>query len=238
MNGRCFAATSLLVPRFFSAATSTMSSTKRGALIVLEGCDRSGKSSQANKLVEKFNLEGTACNHLRFPDRTTTIGTLINDYLQQKSQIEDHVIHLLFSANRWEFAQTIKSKLKKGINIIIDRYAYSGVAFSAAKQGMDINWCKQSDVGLPRPDLVLFLDISPERAAERSGYGDEIYESLELQNKVYANYLKLKERNWKLVNADRKFDEVHAELVGHIHNAINSIKDTHITGLWKPNHKS
>lgn len=37
-----------------------------------------------------------------------------------------------------------------------DRYAYSGVAFSAAK-GLDVDWCKKTDSGLPKPDLVIFL---------------------------------------------------------------------------------
>jgi dTMP kinase len=37
-------------------------------------------------------------------DRTTPIGQMINSYLQSKADLEDHVIHLLFSANRWELA--------------------------------------------------------------------------------------------------------------------------------------
>lgn len=40
-------------------------------------------------------------------DRTTPIGQMINNYLQSKSDLEDHVIHLLFSANRWELAYEI-----------------------------------------------------------------------------------------------------------------------------------
>lgn len=41
---------------------------------------------------------------LLFPgaDRTTTIGQLISAYLEKKSDLEDHTVHLLFSANRWE----------------------------------------------------------------------------------------------------------------------------------------
>ncbi len=44
----------------------------------------------------------------------------------------------------------------KGTNIILDRYAYSGVAFTSAK-GLDLEWCKNSDKGLPKPDIVFFL---------------------------------------------------------------------------------
>lgn len=51
---------------------------------------------------------------------------------------------------------TIIETLNKGINIVCDRYAYSGVAFSSAK-GLPIQWCKQCDSGLPKPDLVIYL---------------------------------------------------------------------------------
>jgi dTMP kinase len=47
-------------------------------------------------------------------------------------------------------------ELQKGNFIILDRYAYSGVAFTSAK-GLDYEWCKNSDRGLPRPDMVFFL---------------------------------------------------------------------------------
>lgn len=38
----------------------------------------------------------------RFSDRDTAIGKVINDYLEKKSELEDHAVHLLFAANRWE----------------------------------------------------------------------------------------------------------------------------------------
>jgi dTMP kinase len=46
--------------------------------------------------------------------------------------------------------------LEKGINIVCDRYAYSGVAFSAAK-GIPVDWCKRCDAGLPKPDIIIYL---------------------------------------------------------------------------------
>ena len=63
-----------------------------------------------------------------------------------------------------------------------------------------MNWCKQSDVGLPRPDLVLFLTLTPEQAARRGGFGAERYEQTDFQQRVAANYAALsKEDNWKVV---------------------------------------
>jgi dTMP kinase len=45
--------------------------------------------------------------------------------------------------------------------------------------GLEENWCKSPDSGLPKPHIVLFMDISPERAAQRAGFGDELYEKVE-----------------------------------------------------------
>ena len=106
---------------------------KRGALIVFEGCDRSGKTTQVTRLVERLNSAGKPAVMRRFPDRTTSIGTVINSYLGCKKELDDHVVHLLFSANRWELKKEIVETLESGTSVCIDRYAYSGVAFSAAK---------------------------------------------------------------------------------------------------------
>lgn len=79
-----------------------MAKPKRGAFIVFEGIDRSGKTTQSLYLVEDLNNNNIQTKHMRFPDRTTEIGKMCGAYLQNAKQIEDHCIHLLFSANRWE----------------------------------------------------------------------------------------------------------------------------------------
>ncbi|KEH16227.1 thymidylate kinase [Medicago truncatula] len=91
----------------------------------------------------------------------------------------------------------METKLKSGTTLIVDRYSYSGVAFSSAK-GLDIDWCKSPENGLLAPDLVAYLDISPDKAAERGGYGDERYEKLEFQQKVAEHYKVLHDASWKL----------------------------------------
>nr|XP_054495649.1 thymidylate kinase isoform X2 [Agelaius phoeniceus] len=106
---------------------------RRGALIALEGVDRAGKSTQGRRLVEALREAGHPADLLRFPDRTTEIGQLISSYLGREKNLEDHTIHLLFSANRWEHVPMMKEKLQQGITVVVDRYAFSGVAFTSAK---------------------------------------------------------------------------------------------------------
>lgn len=74
----------------------------RGALIVLEGLDRCGKTSQSSRLLSYLEGLGHTAELWRFPDRTTSVGQMISAYLSNQSQLDDHTIHLLFSANRWE----------------------------------------------------------------------------------------------------------------------------------------
>ena len=59
---------------------------------------------------------------------------MINSYLQNTKEIDDHAVHLLFSANRWEQSSDMVASLKNGVTLVVDRYAYSGAAFTSAKK--------------------------------------------------------------------------------------------------------
>ncbi|KAK4153644.1 thymidylate kinase-domain-containing protein [Chaetomidium leptoderma] len=158
----------------------------RGALVVLEGLDRSGKTTQVQLLEQRFVELGRRVKVMRFPDRTTPIGQMIDSYLKSQVDMDDHVIHLLFSANRWEAAKTIASLLAAGVTVLCDRYYHSGIVYSAAKQNptLTLSWARAPEVGLPRPDLVLFLDLDEDQARTRGGWGGEAYEKAEMQRRV------------------------------------------------------
>ncbi|KAH8919611.1 thymidylate kinase [Atractiella rhizophila] len=204
-------------------------------IIVFEGLDRSGKSSQSELLKARLEEEGKTVQLLKFPDRTTPIGTLINSYLLSKSNLSDESIHLLFSANRWEKAESIQETLSAGTWIVADRYCFSGIAFTAAK-GLSIEWCRSPDVGLPAPDLTLFLDLTAEAAEQRGGYGEERYEKKEMQRKVKEHFEALgKEEGerWKVIDADGTREEVK----GKIWDAVRYLMDVdggiEIRKMWQ-----
>lgn len=204
----------------------------RGALIVFEGCDHSGKTTQCKRLVELLEQKRIPVQQFRFPDRTTAIGQMINSYLSNKQDIEDHAVHLLFSANRWELVPKMKVLLEAGTTLIVDRYAYSGVSFTAAKEGFSIDWCKQPDCGLPRPDLVLYLNLRPDAAAKRGNFGNERYEQTDFQAKVMKNFHLLKESYWKEIDADKTEVDLAAELGEIVLNCIPTVRERPIEKLW------
>lgn len=195
------------------AGPATLS--KRGKLLVFEGLDRSGKSTQCALLVERLRERGDRVEHVRFPNRSTPIGQMINSYLAGESEVEDHVVHLLFSANRWEMAPQITRWIAEGVTVVVDRYYYSGCVYSAAKQipGLGLEWARHPDVGLPRPDLCIFLDVSPETASQRGGFGVEKYEQTDFQARVRELFEVMwrhpdEENDVVVVNADRGMEDV------------------------------
>ena len=65
-------------------------------------------------------------------------------------------------------------------------------------EGFDMSWCKQPDIGLPRPDTIVYLTLSSEAAARRGNYGEERYEQTDFQKKVADNFAALTEDSWKV----------------------------------------
>ncbi|XP_024863606.1 thymidylate kinase isoform X2 [Kryptolebias marmoratus] len=168
--------------------------------------------------------------------RTTTIGQLISAYLEKKSDLEDHTVHLLFSANRWELVPSMKKKLEQGITLVVDRYAFSGAAFTSAKPGFCIDWCKKPDVGLPKPDLVMFLQLSPVEATLRGQFGNERYETSDFQKSVQQKFEQLMKDpsvNWKVIDASQSIEDVHDNIRTHTLNTINTAENTPLGELWK-----
>ena len=92
------------------------------------------------------------------------------------------------------------------------------MAFSAVKASLSFEWCTFPDIGLPEPDLVLFLDVSPVVARSRGGYGEERYEKEEMQRSVRDIFKRIEKEakqskdmhrmNWVTIDADRVLAEV------------------------------
>ena len=197
------------------------------AQIVVEGLDRSGKTTQCARLVDRLNdhnAEHGGCTLIKFPERTTAIGQMIDGYLRSGVDLDDHAVHLLFSANRWELRARILEELGRGKHVVLDRYVYSGVAFTMIK-GIDEAWCKGCDAGLPKPDLTLFLDLSEEVAAKRGGYGEERYEKAETQKKVRGAFANLRSSDtegseWRVIDAAGSVDQVTIEIWRQVEQAL------------------
>lgn len=171
-------------------ATANGSSIPRGALVVLEGLDRTGKSTQARLLAHSLQSAGHRVEQLRFPDRSTTVGKEINRILCGELSASAEHVHSLFSQNRWEWRESMRSKLLQGTCLVVDRYAYSGAVYTASKasSNLSLQQSMQHDDGLLAPDVPIYLRMDASSAAARSGYGAEAYEDEEFQSCVASHF--------------------------------------------------
>ena len=97
---------------------------------------------------------------------------------------------------------------------------------------MSLEWCKKSDSGLPRPDLVIYMTLPDEKMLLRNGFGDEIYESLDFQSKVKVNYKKLIDENWSIISGDDEIESLNEKLFILAKDVIETSTDKHIEKLW------
>lgn len=146
-----------------------------GKLLVIEGLDGSGKATQAALLGEYLAEMGKDYRQIAFPDYQEDSSALVKLYLSGKLGTLDEVnaygASLFFAVDRYaSFLAHWKADYEAGRLILADRYATSNVAHQMSKLPRErwedyLAW--QADleydrVGIPRPDLVVYLDMDPE----------------------------------------------------------------------------
>lgn len=186
--------------------------TRRGSFILFEGCDRSGKTTQSKLLVKKLKSLNVNAKLMSFPDRETESGRLLDKYLSNSIEVcSNEYIHLLFALNRWEAFTKMKTLLEEGTTLVVDRYSYSGIAYSVAK-GLKFDWCLNSEKGLLLPDHVFFLYVDAKTLATRKDFGQEIYDTEKFQKNVSDVFHSIcrNENNWTLIDGSLSINFIDA----------------------------
>ncbi len=168
----------------------------KNLFIALEGIDGSGKSTQVRLLADKLEAAGRK-TYTTFEPTDSPIGSLIRDVFNHRMAAGHQVIAGLFVADRLDHLMNntngILKKLKEGFTVITDRYYFSSYAYQGAHMSLD--WVIQANslsADLLRPDLNIYIDISPEQGIERLNKGRisfELYETIENLGKVREKYL-------------------------------------------------
>lgn len=185
----------------------------KGKIIVLEGTDKAGKTTQSRLLLEALKNLGKVCVILDFPDYMTPIGMEIRAFLDGKRDYPPEAKHLLFSANRWEKKKEIESMVENGTIVIMNRYWQSNLAYGAAN-GMDSNWLLRLDKGLPKEDLVIVLLVNPATSGKRAEVQDAFESDARLAAAAYKNYMKFaKQFRWKVLDGSKSREQVHQEIL-------------------------
>jgi dTMP kinase len=173
----------------------------KNIFIALEGIDGSGKSTQAKLLAEKLEHAGHKV-YATFEPTKGIVGTLLRDILTGKVRADEKTIAGLFLADRLDHllnAETgIVKKMHEGYTVVTDRYYFSSYAYHGTH--MDMDWVIASNkmcADILRPDLNLFIDVSPEVCMQRinaNRQSTELYETLENLTSVREKYMEAFEK--------------------------------------------
>ena len=142
-------------------------------LIVLEGLDGAGKSTQVKLLKEYIQSKGKRLEYLHFPRFDAPVyGDLIAKFLRGDfgaiDQVHPQLVALLFAEDRRDASKQIREWLNDGRCVLLDRYVYSNIAYQCSKikdkeRERELrNWIFELEYNIykiPRPDVNLFLDV-------------------------------------------------------------------------------
>ena len=142
-------------------------------LVVLEGLDGAGKSTQVKKLRTYLESQFGSLEYIHFPRYDAPVyGDLISRFLRgdfgNNETVHPQLVALLFAEDRHGAAPEMKKTLEAGESVLLDRYVYSNIAYQCAKLSNKEeaeslrDWIFNTEYGefaLPEPDLNIFLDV-------------------------------------------------------------------------------
>ena len=183
-------------------------------IIVFEGGDQAGKKTQSALLEKKLKSAKIKTTLFSFPDYSTPIGKEINKYLHGKRKFPPQVIHCLLAANRWEKLDEIKKAQQKNSIVIMNRYRESNLVYGLVN-GLKLDWLENLDLGLPKSDLVIVLDVPQiESFSRKRSNRDRFEKNKDFSNKISRTYRKMAvKKKWKIVDATKSKKEVHEDIM-------------------------
>lgn len=204
-----------------------------GKFIVIEGLDGSGKTTQTGILINKLREKGIKAVNQAEPT-SGEYGKMCRDVLGGRKQCAKSQLALLFTLDRIDHnlnkEDGINYHLENGETVISDRYYYSTLAY----QGIDVgaSWLKSLNLDcrdIRKPDLCIFLDLTPQKSMERINAGRsaeeiEIYENIKALELIRERFRSIIEdlgesENIKVIDAGGSVEEVSRE----IENAVMSL---------------
>ena len=187
-----------------------------GKLIVIDGIDGSGKKTQTKLLVEHLKKNGARVETLDFPQYDSFFGKMVRAYLDgaygDPTKINPRLASLLYAADRWDHADTIRQWLNDGATVVLDRYYTSNLIHQAPKLSDDqldefVEWLDQLEFEIfkiPKPNIVLFLDVDAQTAYSlitKRGAGHDGHEQLEHLKQSHRKSLALSKRfGWIVIS--------------------------------------
>ena len=215
-----------------------------GKLIVIEGTDGSGKSTQFKKLTDRLAAEGKSFQQLEFPQYSEPSSALIKMYLggefgHNPSDVNAYAASAFYAVDRYASYKKVWGKwYEDGGLVVTGRYTTSNAVHQASKEKPEqqtafMQWLydfEYNNLGLPAPDLVIYLDVPTD-------YTEKMMRIREAETNTHAdiheqdlNYLATCRRtgklaaefyNWTVIqcvenDAMRSIEDIHEEIYRHV----------------------
>lgn len=208
-----------------------------GLLIVIEGTDGSGKSTQLELL--KRSIEDKSYGVMVSEWKTSRLIANVIDDAKDRNLLNATTYSLLYAA---DFADRLENQiipaLKSGFIVLLDRYYYTALARDVVR-GQDIEWVKNLYEYAPEPDLVFYLDMPVDILLKRIigttgldfyesgrdvGFSTDFYKSFEIyQNKCLEQYDKMKDvYNFKSIDGTMSVSDIHKIMNEEVQKLLDS----------------
>lgn len=207
-----------------------------GKLIVIEGLEGAGKSTAVNNVIEILSQHHITTITTREPGGTP-IGEVLRNLIKNPEYsgvLEDKTeLLLLYAARIQLIEQTIKPALREGKWVIADRFELSTIAYQGGGRGLDLQMIKNLSAfcldGF-KPDLTLYLDISPEtgmqRAKQRGAFDRIEQQAIEFFHRVHEAYISHVDSNPDIVsiNASLPLNDVRYAIQNVLNQFIEHVR--------------
>ena len=188
---------------------------QKGILIVFEGIDGSGKSTQAKILLERLQEEDFDAVYFREPSKGKWGRKIKKKALHPDSLSPEEELDLFLKDRRENVEKNLKPALKKKRVVILDRYYYSTIAYQGAK-GIDEKLIRRmNEEFVVEPDLVFIFDIDPQKGLERienRKKKDRLFEREDYLVKVREIFRSFKDEKFVHIDALKSKEEISKEI--------------------------
>ena len=195
----------------------------KGLFIVLEGPDKSGKSTQARLLVDRLRGLGYAVEHTREPGGTSIAEAVRRVVLSPEHRVDAVAELLLYEAARAQHtAEKLRPWLAESRIVVCERYTLSTVVYQGYGRGLNLKLVETANnlaTGGLKPDLTFVFDIPDEEFGARDSA--RVHDRLESEPKAFrarvrAGYKKVTAPGLVRLDGRLPVDELQAELLKRI----------------------
>ena len=201
---------------------------KKGVLIVLDGIDGTGKTTQAMRLLVALRNKGWDAVYFREPSDSKWGLAIKSKAAVAGSLTPEEELDLFQKDRRENVAKNIEPALRKNKVIVLDRYYFSTIAYQGAR-GLDPEMIReQNESFAPNPDLVFILDVSPQsglaRIAKSREKMDLHFEREDYLAEVRSIFRSFEGENFHHIDASRAEDVIYREIEKIVLQYLDSVR--------------